>query len=268
MTGSEIAASAKNAGVVLTVLSSAAYACGYLVVRARARALGTDPGFALIDQAYVFAGFRFVLLLLFALMLTAPLLLLLRFVGRRASLLSQRQLGALEAIAALSAGAATLWAYVATISVSGVLLMPSSGWLADAALERNNYGVLIVLATTALGAAMLLWFAAHLARAGGLDPVGAVVLLIGMLLLVLLPMQHGVFHADRTARQLDRIPEGVTGLAEPIWLVDRGTSDRVVLYGHTADGQGRLVNLKAEKLDGIAVTGVRSLGAAVAERSR
>src|SRR5260221_448312 len=118
MTGSEIADSAKNAGVVLTVLSSAAYACGYLVGRARARALGV---------------------------------------------------------------------------------------------------------------AMLLWFAAHFARAGGLDPVGAALLLIGTLLLVLLPMQHGVFHADRTARQLDRIPEGVTGLAEPIWLVDRGTSDRVVL---------------------------------------
>src|SRR5437762_10764590 len=106
MTGSEIAESAKNAGIVLTVLSSAAYACGYLVVRARARALGTDPGFALVDQAYMFAGFRFVLTLLFAFMLTAPLLLLLRSVGRRASLLSQRQLSALEAIVALSAGVA------------------------------------------------------------------------------------------------------------------------------------------------------------------
>jgi hypothetical protein len=267
MTGSEIVESAKNAGVVLTVLSGAAYACGYLVVRARARALGTDPGFALIDQAYVFAGFRFVLMLLFALLLTAPLLLLLRWVGRLASMLPQGQLCALEAIAALSAGAATIWAYVATTSVSGVLLAPSSGWLADAALERNNYGVLMVLATTALGAAILLWFDAHFARAGGFDPLGAILLLISVLLLVLLPMQHGVFHADRSARQLDRVPEGVTGLAQPIWLVDRGTSDRVVLYGHTADGQARLVTLKAEKLDGIAVTGVRSLGAAVAERN-
>ncbi|TMJ42296.1 MAG: hypothetical protein E6G90_19215 [Alphaproteobacteria bacterium] len=84
MTGGDIAESAKNAGVILTAASGAAYACGYLVLRARARALGTDPGFTLIDQAYVFAGFRFVLILLFALLVTAPLLLLLRIVGRLA----------------------------------------------------------------------------------------------------------------------------------------------------------------------------------------
>ena len=87
----------------------------------------------------------------------------------------------------------------------------------------------------------------HISRGqAGLDPLGAVLLLIGALLLVLLPMQHGVFYADRVARQLERAPEGVTGLTPPIWLVDRGASDRVVLYGHAADGQARLVTLKAE----------------------
>ena len=65
---SGIADAAKDAGVVLAALSGAAYGCGYLALRARAHALGTDPGFALIDQAYVFAGFRFVLALLFALL--------------------------------------------------------------------------------------------------------------------------------------------------------------------------------------------------------
>jgi hypothetical protein len=267
MTGSELAEAAKNVGVVLTALSGAAYACGYLVLRARARALGTDPGFALIDQAYVFAGFRFVLMLLFALLLTAPLLLLLCWIGGLASLLAPGPLFALETIAALAASAATIWAYLATIRVSGVLLAPSPDWRSDAALQRNNYGILLVLGTSALAASILLWVEAHAARAGGLDSLGTLLLLIGVLLLILLPMQHGVFYADRNARQMERVPEGVTGLALPIWLVDRGSSDRVVLYGRAADGQARLVILKAEKLDGIAVTGISSLGTAVGKRN-
>jgi hypothetical protein len=266
MTGGEIAESAKNAGIVLTALSGAGYACGYLAVRARARALGTDPGFALIDQAYVFAGFRFALMLLLALLLTAPLLLVLRWAGGMADALPARQRDAIEAVAAVFAGAATIWAYIATLGVNGVLLAPAAGWLAEAALERNNYGVLVLLGTTALGSATLLWFNGHWIRAGGLDPLGVVLLLIGALLLILLPVQHGVFYADRTARQLDRIPEGVSGLTLPIWLVDRGAADRVVLYGRAADGRARLVTTTAAKLDGIGVIAVDSLSAAVGDR--
>lgn len=266
MTLNDIAEAAKNAGVVLTALSGAAYAGGYLVVRARARALGTDPGFALVDQAYVFAGFRFVLALLFALLVMALPLLLLREIGRFAGMLAPGMLFGLEIFAALSVGAATMGAYVATFSVGGVLISPSSGGLARAALEQNNYGTLLFLATTLLGSATLLWAYAHATRAGGLDTLGAVLLLIGALLLVLLPMQHGAFNADRIARQLERAPVGLTGLAAPIWLVDRGAADRVVVYGHGEDGTGRLVTLKADALDGIPVVGVSSLGAAVGER--
>lgn len=267
MTLNEIAESAKNAGVVLTTLSGAAYACGYLVVRARARALGTDPGFALVDQAYVFAGFRFVLVLLFALLVTALPLLLLRAIGSRVGLLAPGLLFGLETLAAVSVGVATIGAYIATLGVTGVLLSPSSGYFARAALDQNNYGTLLFLVTTMLGGATLLWANAHAARAGGLDGLGAVLLLIVALLLVLLPMQHGAFDADRVARQLEHAPEGITGLVEPIWLVDRGASDSVVIYGHAADGHPRLITLKAEKLDGIAVVGVSSLGTAVGDRS-
>jgi hypothetical protein len=266
MTGSDIAESAKNAGIFLTALSGAAYACGYLVVRARARALGTDPGFVLIDQAYVFAGFRFVLMLLLSLLLTAPLVLLLRWVGSLVNSSAPGTIHIVEAIAALFAGAATICAYVATLGVNGVLLASSSGWLANAALGRNNYGLLMMLATTALGAAMLLWIDAHFAGTKSLDPLGAVLLLIGTLVLILLPLQQGVFYADRNARQLDRIPEGVTDLPLPIWLVDRGALDRAVLYGRAVDGRAELVTIKAEKLDGIGVIGIGSLGKAVGER--
>ena len=144
MTGSEIAETAKNAGVVLTALSGAAYACGYLVVRARARALGTDPGFALIDQAYVFAGFRFVLMLLVRASAGGAAAAVAARDRAFCPLARARTAFCLGDACGLVAGAATIWAYVATFGVSGVLLAPSSGWLADAALERNNYGMLMV----------------------------------------------------------------------------------------------------------------------------
>src|SRR3974390_161726 len=114
MTGSDIAESVKNAAVVLTTLSGEAYACGFLVVRARARALGADPGFVLVDQAYVFAGFRFVLVLLLSLLISVPLLLLLRWIGGRTLLLDAAALWALEAGATVVAGALTIWVYLAT----------------------------------------------------------------------------------------------------------------------------------------------------------
>ena len=114
-----LAESAKNAAIVLTSLSGAAYACGYLVVRARARALGIDPGFALVDQAYVFAGFRFVLVLLISLLVSVPALLLLRWLAGRALLLNAGPLIALETCGAIVAGALTIWVYQATFSASG-----------------------------------------------------------------------------------------------------------------------------------------------------
>jgi hypothetical protein len=264
--GGVIVDTTKNVGIVLSALSGAAYACGYLVLRARSRALGTDPGFAFIDQAYVFAGFRFVLGLLVSLLVTVPALLALDAVGRLLGKLGPRWFYTVEVLAAALLGVATVWAYDRTLGVSGLLLAPSSNWISDAALGRNNSGTVIQLMTTGAAAATALWLNARFQRRNDIDGLGAVLALIGALLLVLLPMQHGVFNADRNARRLDQVPEGLTGIEPPIWLVDRGASDRVVLYGHAADGQGRLVTLKQDKLDGIAVTGVSTLGTAVGER--
>ncbi len=265
MTGGDFIESVKNAAVVLTSLSGAAYACGYLAVRARARALGADPGFALVDQAYVFAGFRFVVVLLIALLISVPALLLLRWLAGRALLLGAGPLFALETGGAIVAGALTIWVYLATTRVSGVLLLPSSDWAAEAVLGRNSYGFLLVLGATAAAAALLLWSRAHLLRAGGLDPLGAALALISALLIVLLPVEHGVFHADRTARRLDGDLQGAGGLAPPIWVIDRA-ADRVTLFGRGADGHPRLVTLKAEQLDGVAVGSVGSLSDAVGDK--
>ena len=265
MTGNDVVESVKNSVVVLASLSGAAYACGYLVVRARARALGADPGFVLVDQAYVFAGFRFVLVFLLSLLISVPLLLFLRWLGGRALLLGPGSLFALETGAAIVAGALTIWVYLATTGVSGVLLSPSSNWVDGAVLGRNPYGTLLALATTAAAAALLLWSRAHFLRVGDLDPLGAALALVVVLLLVLLPIQHGVFQADRNARRLDGAPQAASGLNPPIWVVDR-TADRVTLFGRGADGHARLVTLKADQLDGVAVVEIGNLGDVLGEQ--
>ncbi len=258
MTGGDIVESVKNAAVVLTSLSGAAYACGYLVVRARARALGADPGFALVDQAYVFAGFRFVLVLLISLLVSVPVLLSLRWVGSRTLLLGAGPVLVLETGGAVIAAALTIYAYLATTRINGVLLSGASDWQTCAVLGRNSYGTLLLLATTVGAAALLLWTREHYLRAGALDPLGAALALVAALLVALLPVQHGVFYADRTARKLDGVPHAASGLAPPIWTVDRA-ADRITLFGRGADGHARLVTLKAEQLDGVPVVGVGTL---------
>jgi hypothetical protein len=66
---------AKNIGSVLATATTVAYISGYLILRARANALGTDPAFTLVDEAYVFAGIRFLFITLVVLLLLSPLLI-------------------------------------------------------------------------------------------------------------------------------------------------------------------------------------------------
>ena len=70
---------AKNIGAVLGTASVVGYACGYLALHARAFALGTDPAFKLVDQVYVFAGARFLIATLIAVLVLAPVMLAVRW---------------------------------------------------------------------------------------------------------------------------------------------------------------------------------------------
>ena len=167
--GGGIVGTTKNVGIVLSGLSGVAYACGYLVLRARSRALGTDPGFAFIDQAYVFAGFRFVLALLVSLLVTVPALLALDAVGRLSA--SSGQGGSIpwRCWPPSCSAAQPFWAHYQTLGVSGLLLTPSSNWIGDAALGRNNSGTVIQLMTTGAAVATALWLNARFRRRNHLD---------------------------------------------------------------------------------------------------
>lgn len=112
-----------------------------------------------------------------------------------------------------------------------------------------------------------LWLRSHLSR-GGADMLTLLLAVMGVLLCVLLPIEHGFFFADRKVRALDRMPDGVTGLQLPIWIVERGAGERVVLFGRNSSGAAQLIPVKAEKLDGIAVIAVADLGDVLTQETR
>jgi hypothetical protein len=76
--------------------------------------------------------------------------------------------------------------------------------------------------------------------------------IVAALQLVLLPMQYGIFFADRAARVLERPPDGLVDVAPTVWLLDRGP-DRATLLARRPGRRFVLITLRAEKLDGIAV---------------
>ena len=120
---SEIADALKNTGLVLTTTSGVGYACGYLVMRARAYALGTDPGFALVDQAYVWAGIRLAMMLLFAVLLAAIPLLLLREAWHLLLHIGPRPMAIIEGGIALVVGAAVILLAASLFGASNLIFV-------------------------------------------------------------------------------------------------------------------------------------------------
>jgi hypothetical protein len=262
---STLVENAKNVGVVLTSASAVSYAGGYLALRSRAHALGTDPGFTLLDQAYVFAGFRFALITLVALLVISPLLVLFRMVAQMVMRRAKLRLRDICARFAAVALAVLTLASFSTLSVEGALLANGSAYhtalqrvLFPGVLSSGSVGVFVILAATATTAITILWVSGRYAQAGARDALTMILVVIAALQLVLLPMQYGIFFADRTARVLERAPEGVVGVSPPVWLLDRG-ADRASLLARRPEGAFVLITVKADKLDGIPVTGTTSI---------
>jgi hypothetical protein len=261
---------AKNISVVLTSAAALSYAGGYLALRARAHALGTDPGFTLVDQTYVFAGFRFALVTLVALLCIAPLLIGIQAgVGWLSRHLRPGSRAAFAWFAAIALAALTLASFT-TLGIDAVLLdAPAAGdsvhrALALSILGGGQLGSLITLTATLVAALSVFWLHKRYLAEGPADPLTWVLSVIVLLQLVLLPIQHGVFYADRNGRALARVPTGVTGVLPPVWLLDRG-ADRASLVARTPDGRLSLVTVKVDVLDGIPITRVAPISTIVDE---
>jgi hypothetical protein len=234
-------------------------------LRSRAHALGTDHGFTLVDQAYVFAGFRFALLTLVALLVISPLLILLKLVTARVvRVTAPKRLAILDRLAAIALAILTLASFQ-TLFVEGALLDDRPGrytllsrMFFAGALGDTRVGAVVVLMATGTTAITILWLRSRSAQTSGGDSLTIVLAVIAALQLVLLQIKYGIFFANKTARVLERPPEGVIGVSPPVWLLDRG-ADRASLVARGQDGRLSLFTVKIESLDGIAVTGTAEI---------
>jgi hypothetical protein len=257
-----------DAGAAFASLSAAAYACGYLVVRSRARALGADPSLGLINDAYVFAGFRFVLSLLLALLIVSPIVVAVRWAAARIVAAAPGPAAILGWVAALALAALVVAQFVVVLGVSNVLLGPAAGAagerpLVRAALGYGAAGLGLTLATAALAAVLAIWTGEEIAKSGQ-RPIVVVLALTTALQLLLLPVIHGAFFADRSVRVLEAAPASAPGLVGRVGILDQSAS-RVTLFGVNAAGEGRFVEVDRASLNGLAVVSVTPLRKFVAQ---
>jgi hypothetical protein len=219
-----------------------------------------------LDQAYVFAGFRFALITLLALLVISPLLI----IANKATVLVRRlahprHLEIFDRFGAVALAILTLSSF-RTLLVEAVLLDNDSvhhtmlqSILISGILGSGSTGVFVILSATGMTAITVIWLRGRYARTAGRDALTMVLVVIAALQFVLLPMQYGIFFADRTARELEHPPEGVVDVAPSVWLLDRGP-DRASLLARRPGGGLALITVKAEKLDGIAVIRMKPIG--------
>lgn len=248
----DIVNQAKSIGAVLGTASVVAYLSGYLALRARAFALGTDPAFKLVDEAYVFAGFRFLFITLIVLLLSAPVILLVR---TGAMWLARNMPGAvvqpLQWLLLVVLAIMTMLT-LKILSANSVLLqegpLRGSG-LAEAILGgAERLRLLMIFAIVLLAALSVLWLQSRLAGARG--PFEWLLALVVALQIIMLPIYHGVLFADRRVRVLAATPDTVQGIKGPLGIVDR-TSEHVTLLGLDDGGNRRLTTIELGDLNGI-----------------
>lgn len=251
----------KDLGGILAGASATLYAFGFLVARARARALvGAHPEFALIDQAYVFAGVQFAVITVIALLVTAPLVIALHRAARWiASHLPDGIRPVFRLACILLLVCCTLGLLVAASAADGVFACgasskPQFGFVRSAVLGQNDFGVLAVVLGSDVTALTGLWLWETRASAGPTRLLPLVLVVTIALQGFLLPLQIGAYFFDPGTQKLARVPNGISDLSLPLWIVDRGPEKTVLLSG-AGDAGFSLVTVKNDALDGIARTG-------------
>jgi hypothetical protein len=88
-------------------------------------------------------------------------------------------------------------------------------------------------------------------------------MLVTTMQVLLLPVLHGLFFADRVVRVLAVAPGGTPGIVAPVAIVDR-SKDRVTLLACSSSGRRQLVTLETKALDGVGVVSIEPLRAFLA----
>ncbi|OPY76445.1 MAG: hypothetical protein A4E65_03184 [Syntrophorhabdus sp. PtaU1.Bin153] len=250
----------KNVGAVLATITTLVYASGYLALRARAFALGTDPAFTLVYEGYVFAGFRFVLISLIILLVSCPLIAAVRW----GALWVQGHvpgpfLGAIQWLVLVLVAIATLYLTFKILSVNGLLLRRqnsgSNSWIAEA-ITGGWIAVVLMFVVVFLAALSVLWLRTRMSAAN--EPFTWMLAIIAAIQLILVPISYGALYADRKVRVLAAVPDGAKVLKEPLGIVDRG-SGYATLYGLDANNERSLVTVKIDELNGIPIKNIVTL---------
>jgi hypothetical protein len=252
--------SIKDLGGALAGLAALSYASGYFILRSRAHALGIDSSAQLLDAAYIFAGFRFLLEMLLAALLVLPVAAGLRTLASVVLRAAGDRLGAILQWSAVVIFALLVLAQIPLLEVNAVLLdhpavhgdsMPTSSYLVDAVLGRNNLGIWLVLATTLLAMLAAQWFRRH-DRVHAPKGLASPLALLVALQMLFMPVSYGIFFTDRSVRVLDGVPKEAQDLGAPVGIVDLG-GDYLTLLGANREGSRRLVLVARSDLKGLAV---------------
>lgn len=252
---------AKNIGSVLATAATVAYISGYLILRARANALGTDPAFTLLDEAYVFAGFRFVFITLVVLLLLSPLLIMMHLgVAWVIRQLPPPWLNPIQWVLLAMLAVVTLMT-VRILKISGLLLQQgvnnNGSKLVEAIMgTQPAFSLFLTVSIVFLAAISAYWLKMRIAA--GFDALTWVLCVVVAIIFFMLPIYHGALYADRKVRLLARVPDAVKGVYEPLGIVDH-TKEQYTLLGRGADGQPLLTTIKQEDLYGTPIRKVVSL---------
>lgn len=263
----DLVENAKSLAVILSVLSSLGYVAGYLAMRARAMALGTNPNFELVDEIYVFAGFRFFFITIVLLLLVSPVTFFLRWLAMNLRDNWGGSPGLIDwalmiLLALLLFG--ILWR---TFSVNGVVLLPIDQldpW--QQAVLGNRYGrrLALTLLTLIIFVLSIFWFSSRLQSQPKIFDYLLILLLL--LQIFLLPTQHGIYFADRRVRVLDAVPQSTATLIPPVAIID-GIGEYVTLLAYNSTGTRRvLTSIKRDDLAGISVKSVNFLNEFLASK--
>jgi hypothetical protein len=258
----------KGIGAALGTISALAYVTGYLVLRARAHALGLEPALDLVEEAYVFAGFRFLYASLVWLLWIVPACLVVRLLARPWSERVRRRVGVRLDWTLLALLLALTMLDLQILDASAVLLEVRAGQAPSAmgsAVLGDSSVPWRTAASMLLPALTVVLFYDRLQQQRG--PFEGVLGLLLAVQVLTLPIQHGALSADRGVRVLSRPPAAASDLLAPVAVVDR-TGKQVTLYSLDGARAPRLTVLPTSALDGVGVTRVARLRDFVRELGR
>jgi hypothetical protein len=249
---------------VAALVVAGLYILGFIALRFHFQVLGVETESSVIDISYLTAGGRVVLwLMLLGIPVGLPILLL-----HRLCLLGIHPGNTADAVLAFILAVMVL-VFLFALTPADVLRHPggAQGWFARQGLrvlgeEQPGQSYLAVgaaFAAMATGLLATVFTAGRWRRTGRLDPLQGFLALIAVAGVVALVGLQGVYFIPKHVEQLTPVPTVLSGRAERVWLVHRGTG-KATLYYCSDTGERVLTTLPVNDIDGFAAAAPQPIG--------